>query len=269
MHVERFHLLLPLVLLTGCALPGGVPLSTTTPGNNTRAVPVISALTYSSDATTIVAAYQMQVPATSSLACGTTPRSYTIDAVENGLVSSASQQNVVAGLLPSTAYDCQITATNSAGSATATFSVATTAQPASTPISSVSFGPITSYNSIDAANQGSADTFYNCKSSDGITYFTVGDMKKPWQQNGAPVNTLPSSTMSIAKFTSESPLAGMTLNFMQNYGLCCSGTGDANRVLHGRQSLHLPRPPTARQSCRTGAERRADRMESRQGSKLE
>ena len=229
MHVERLPLLLLLVCLTACGSPGSVPASTITPGNAAKAIPVIADLTYSSDATTIVARYQMQTTATSSLACGMTPRSYTIDAVDNGLVSAASQQNVVAGLVPSTTYDCQITATNSAGSATARFSLATTAEDATTPISSVSFGPITSYNSIDPADQGSADTFYNCKSNDGITYFTVGDMKKPWQQNGAPVNTLASSSLSIGKFTSESPLAGMTINFMQNYGLCCSGTGDDNR----------------------------------------
>ena len=86
----------------------------------------ISGLAYSSDATTIVAAYQMQTAVTSSLACGTTPHSYTIDAVDNGLGSATSQQNVVAGLVPSTTYSCQITATNSAGSTTATFSLATT-----------------------------------------------------------------------------------------------------------------------------------------------
>jgi hypothetical protein len=230
MHAARFPLLLLLVSLTACGSPSGVPNSTTAPGNNnTKAVPAISGLTYSSDATTIVVGYQVQAAATSSLACGTTPRSYTIEAVDNGLLSAASQQNVVAGLAPSTRYDCQITATTSTGSATATFSLATTAVDATTPISSVSFGPISSYNSIDPADQGSADTFYNCKSNDGVTYFTVGDMKKPWQQNGTPVNTLPSSTMSIAKFTSESPLAGITTNFMQNYGQCCSGTGDDSR----------------------------------------
>ena len=189
MHGKRLPLLLLLVCFTGCGSPGGVPVSTTAPGNNTKAVPGISGLTYSSDATTIVAAYQMQTAATSSLACGTTPPSYTLDAVDNGLVSATTQQNIVAGLVPSTTYDCQITATNSAGSATARFSLATTTPDATTPISSVSFGPITSYNSIDSADQGSADTFYNCKSNDGTTYFTVGDMKKPWQQNGAPVNT--------------------------------------------------------------------------------
>ena len=165
-------------------------------------------------ASTIVAGTGLTDSGATTLACGTAPGQYTLQAVDNDLPDSAtSGQRVVAGLQPLTTYYCQIT--YSTGAPSLTFTAHTADPLPSTPITGLSFGTISSYNAINAANQMNGDTFYNCKSSDGSTYLTTDDTDG-WQQSGLPTSV--SSALSLVKFTSENPLAGITINQFQNYG---------------------------------------------------
>jgi hypothetical protein len=177
--------------------------------------PVISGLAVSPDANTIVATWNTSGRSSSSLACGTSSGSYTIRAVDNGVeLAVLAHSSVVEGLTPSTAYYCQVTSSNSLGTASQTFTATTSAPPVTTPITSLSFGTITDYNTLNANNQMAADTYYNCKSNDGFTYLTSNDSYN-WTQSGAPSG---SSNAQIVKFTSESPLAGQTINQMAGLG---------------------------------------------------
>src|SRR5262249_18374223 len=69
-------------------------------------------------------------------------------------------------------------------------------------------------------------TFFNCRSNDGVTYLTTDDTQG-WQQNGFPANH--GSPLSLVKFTSENPLAGITVNTFSAYGKDSVGTGDDSR----------------------------------------
>ena len=176
-------------------------------------------------ASTIVAGTGLTDSGATTLACGTTSGSYTVQAIDNDLPDSAtSGQRIVTGLQPLTTYYCQIS--YSTGAAPLTFSARTGAPLPSTPITGLSFGAISSYNSINAANQMNGDTFYNCKSSDGSTYVTTDDTFG-WQETGQPASFY--SALSLVKFTSENPLAGITVNQFQNYGKGGSATSTDGR----------------------------------------
>jgi hypothetical protein len=215
------------VPLAGCAqlaAGGSLAMGGTLGSGATVVTPVISSLSSSVDANTIVTDWSTQTPADSQTSCGTSPGVYTKAAVDNGVWSGQfAHQNVVAGLSPSVTYYCQVSSTNTAGSASATFTATTTALPGSTPITGLSLGSISSYNAIVSSNQGCADTYYNARSDDGVTYFTVDDTTPcgAWKQSGLPSGWTPAS-MSVAKFTSESPLAGISINNMTAYGPCCT-----------------------------------------------
>lgn len=159
------------------------------------------------------------------LACGTTAGSYTIQAIDNDVPNSeTSGQRVVAGLQPSTTYYCEIS--YSTGDAPFNFTAHTADPMPSTPITGLSFGSISRYNAINPANQMDGDTFYNCKSSDGSTYLSTDDTYG-WQESGQPTSFY--SPLSLVKFTSENPLAGITISQFQNYGQGGVATGPDNR----------------------------------------
>jgi hypothetical protein len=189
----------------------------------TQSKPAVSGVTASPSSSTIVATWTTSAESSSSMACGITPGSYDTSAVDNSTTTAINPQNIVAGLLPSTTYYCRVDAANGAGTTSATFSATTLAAGVSTPITGLSLSPITTYNSINPNNQMNADTFYNCKSNDGVTYLTTDDTQG-WQESGYPA--LHGSALSLVKFTSESPLAGITVNPLSAYGPASIGTGD-------------------------------------------
>jgi hypothetical protein len=178
----------------------------------------------SPSATGIVVTSTAPFTGISSLSCGTSPGVYNKVAVDNGLPSSAPHQNIVAGLLPSTRYNCQMTFTDSAGTTYSVFNTNTTALAASTPITGLSLGPIIGYDFVKWPNiYMEGDTYYNCKSNDGITYLTTDDTRG-WQENGLPQQQ--SSALSLVKLTAEAPLAGLTINPLSAYGPAGTAMGD-------------------------------------------
>ena len=186
----------------------------------------ISGIMGSPSSSTIVATWTTSAESSSSMACGTSPGNYDKSAVDNSAIATGNHRNIVAGLLPSTTYYCQVDSANAAGTTSATFSATTSNVGVSTPITGLSLGPISTYNSINPNNQMTADTFYNCKSNDGITYLTTDDTQG-WQQNGYPAHH--GSPLSLVKFTSESPIAGITVNPFSAYGPASFSTGDDAR----------------------------------------
>lgn len=164
---------------------------------------------------------------TTSLACGTSPGAYNKPAVDNGLPGSVPHQNIVAGLLPSTRYYCQMSFADPGGTTASAFDTNTTALAASTPITGLSLGPIIAYDVVNwNKNYMEGDTYYNCKSNDGATYLTTDDTRG-WQENGLPRQQ--SSALSLAKFTAEAPLAGITVNPFAAYGPAGTAMGDDRR----------------------------------------
>jgi hypothetical protein len=192
----------------------------------TQTKPAMSAVIASPSSSTVVGTWTTSTESSSSMACGTSPKNYDKSAVDNSTTTTINHQSIVAGLLPSTTYYCRVDSANGAGGASATFSATTSAAGVSTPIAGLLLGPISTYNSINPDNQMNADTFYNCKSNDGITYLTTDDTQG-WQQSGYPA--LHGSAISLVKFTSEGPLAGISVNPFSAYGPDSVGTGDDSR----------------------------------------
>jgi len=217
----------PLLFLFGCGGGSTTPTVENSCYLSTATVPAtfptISSLTASPDAHTIVATWTTASLSSSSLACGTVSGSRTINAVDNGIqMGVCAHENVVEGLTPSTLYYCQASSTNAEGTAMQTFTATTTALPSTTAIISLTLGTITSYNSINENNQGCADTYYNAHSNNGTTYFTVDDVTcGAYKESGVPAWTA-EAPMSVAEFTSESPLAAISINNLTAY--CCSGS---------------------------------------------
>src|SRR5215469_5067427 len=113
----------------------------------TQSKPAISTVTASPSSSTIVATWTTSSESSSSMACGTTPGNYAESAVDNSATNSINHQNIVAGLLPSTTYYCRVDSANGAGGTSASFSATTLAAGTSTPITGLSLGPISTYNS--------------------------------------------------------------------------------------------------------------------------
>lgn len=173
-------------------------------GSSTIPVPPLSP-SVSQSATTIAATWTTGAASNSLLSCGTSPGVYTIAAVDNGIETSVTSHfAIVAGLVASTTYFCQITS----GTQTATFTQATNATPTSTALISATLGTPT--KPIDG--QVHADFFENCVSNDNVTYVTGDDIDSGWNAGSF------TSNMSIAKFSSESPLTGLNVNGLTNFG---------------------------------------------------
>ena len=191
------------------------------------AQPVISGLTSSPDSLTIVASWQTQTSSSSNMACGLTAGNYTNAAADNGIATGVTaHMSVVAGLLPSHTYSCQVSSSNSAGTATATFSAATTALPASIPATGVSYSAPTKYNSIHASNQGNADTFYGACFA-GVSApdcYVTNDDTHGFTVSGLPTGV--NAPISLVHWLTLSPLVGQTIQVFTNYGGQARPTGD-------------------------------------------
>lgn len=181
--------------------------------------PVISNVSASPDANTVVVSWTTQVVADTVLSCGTTPGSYTIPGI--GLGSGLMHQSVCEGLTPSTAYYFKVQSSNAFGSNSATGQSATVSLPLSTPITGVSLGSISRFNTVSSSHNMDGDTYYNCHSSNGFTYLTVDDTHG-FDQNGGGVG----SNMQLAEFTAEFPFVGVTVNFLSGFG----GLGSTNGI---------------------------------------
>lgn len=166
-------------------------------------VTVISALTQSVDANTVVLTWTTDVTSDTRAACGTH------QSPDNGIAAASTSHIIgIAGLTPSTGYTCIV----QSGSTTQSISATTSALAASTPITGISLGSFVDYNTTPTppfTMQG--DTYYNTRSNDGITYMLTMDTTG-W--NGLPPTT---SALQIAKFTSESPLIGSTVNYLSAF----------------------------------------------------
>jgi len=171
--------------------------------------PTISAVTQSTSATTVVLQWTTSIASDSRGNCGSE------EAVDDGIQSGVtSHEIIVAGLSPSTSYTCTVVS----GTTTATITATTTALAATTPITGISIGSITNYNSTSPPSQMNGDTFYNFVSNDGTTYMTTDDTIG-WGPTGT------SSAILLAKFTSLSPLTGTNVNPLSGYGPCCTPQG--------------------------------------------
>jgi hypothetical protein len=157
-------------------------------------------------ASSIVATWTTSGASNSTAGCSTTPGGpYTILAVDNGIETSVTSHFiVVAGLVPSTTYYCQVVS----GAASALFTQATNALPTTTPLIGATIGSATQ----PVTNQVHGDFFNNCVSNNGTTYLGTDDTGTGW----SPAST--SSAMSINQLISTSPLTGATLNSLTNFG---------------------------------------------------
>ncbi len=206
-------------------IPAGWSGTPDVPGAK-RAAPAGAILSPSSSS--IVATWNTLGESIASFSCGTKAGSYEKQAVDNGRTAATlTRQSIVAGLQPSTKYYCQIISSDGFGSTTSILSSTTAAPEPSTPIKGISLGTINTYNGLNPNNHMNGDTFYNCKSNDGITYLTTDDTQG-WQENGYPAKH--GSPLSLVKLTSESPLAGVTVNPFGAYGRDSIGTGDDLRT---------------------------------------
>ena len=214
---------LALMLLQQVTISGRTSGSFTVPSQH---VTTISNVASSPSASSIVATWQTSYAVASTLACGTSAGAYNIAAVDATDSAALTHQSIVAGLQASTTYYCQVSSGGGAQAVTSTFTVTTTADLPSMPITGLSMGAITQYDAINPANQMWGDTYYNCRSNDGTTYLTSGDTTG-WQESGSPAQNY--TAMQLVKFTNESPLAGVTVNPFTAYGAASTGTGDDHR----------------------------------------
>jgi hypothetical protein len=214
--------LLIFLMLTGVASAQLIMGGGLSSGGN-PAISTISNLTLFSSANTVTATWNTSTPSDTQMNCGTVSGTYSIASPDNGWQKSVvTHLASCANLNPSTTYFVQVTSTNVSGAVTGTGSMATIALPSTTAIASLTVGSITTYNSINASNQGAADTFYNaCLPTQ--CYFTNDDTTG-FSESGVP--GAGTGAISLGKFTSLSPLAIQTTNFFTGYGACCIHTGD-------------------------------------------
>src|SRR5215472_9191278 len=107
--------------LSGCALPNTVQATNATVDSSL----IANVITQATD-TTIAVRFSTSSSATPSLACGLSNGKYDLIAKDSGVDADSSLNHVqiVAGnLTPSTTYYCQISATNTEGSAQSKFTI--------------------------------------------------------------------------------------------------------------------------------------------------
>jgi hypothetical protein len=155
--------------------------------------------------------------------------------VDNGVQTGvATHSNIVAGLIPSTAYTCTVTTNLTAGGTfTATGTVSTTAFPSSTQITDATLGtPVNNNTLVSSTYQIKGDTFYNFISDNNRTYVTNDDTTG--------FNLGGSANMAFGVFTSESPLQGVNVNLMSGFGgkATCNGADNNSPKLSGIFSYH-------------------------------
>lgn len=188
------YLLLQVGALGGLAGLSGYPTN----------APTISAVAQSADANTVVLTWTTSIASDSRANCGSE------QSPDNGTdPASTSHSIVVAGLTPSTGYTCTV----ESGSTTSTISATTTALPSTIPITGISLGSMTNYNTTPTPTfTMTGDTYYNTRSNDGITYLTTMDTSG-WNGLGGV-----QSSLQLAKFTQETPyIIGSTVNYLTAY----------------------------------------------------
>jgi len=176
--------------------------------------PAISAASCSPSATTLACQWTTNIGSDSRTSC--VAGAVTEQANDNGVQSNVTaHQNIVAALIPSTAYVCTLVS----GNTSTTVSATTNALAATIPITGISLGTATQYNLASPPHTMDGDTFSNFQSNDGITYVSTNDTVTGW--NGNSVN----AAMMLAKFTSLSPITGADVNTLSGYGPCCTPQG--------------------------------------------
>ena len=158
----------------------------------------------------------------SSAACGTSPGTYTQPAADNYVqVQATAHVATVAGLTASTAYYCRGTARVNGDTLQFTASAATTAPPATTAVTGVTYGsPVDTNTLVPAGNATAGDSYADFISSDNVSYVMNNDTPNACNQAAQ------SSAIAIDKFVPESPLTCQLVNAMVNYGTQgqCLGT---------------------------------------------
>lgn len=197
-------LCLILLLLVGSASarsPRGTPLGATLTASATPSP------------TSIVATWTTGGASDSRMGCGTTFGVYDHLAVMNGVAQTSvtSHFAIVAGLLPSTTYYCQVLS----GAAFGNFTQATNAAPTLTPLTGVTIGTATQPH----VNQVNGDFFSNCVSNNGATYLTTDD-HHGWNTGGASSANMSVNTMNT------STLTGTNGNLLSGFGGFNTDNGD-------------------------------------------
>lgn len=185
---------------TGATGPQG-PAGT---GSATLPAQVISGLSYSPSATTIVATWYTSGQSNSALSCGGKA------AVDNNVQASTTfHQAIVTGLTPATLYACSVA--SGATSSTAQ-NVTTAAAPTRTPITSAILGSVT-------LGTAKGDSFPSFVSNDNATYMLEND------GYGLAASVNAGANMQIAKITDEAIVLGAPVNLWTNYGAFASANG--------------------------------------------
>ena len=206
--------------ITSLGTTAGKPLCTDANGNATIAGcatgPVLSGVSSFPASTTISASWNTDLPSDSNLQCGTVSGTYTITAVDAHTETAVNvHQAIVAGLAPSTTYYCVASSTAyGGGTGTSTqFTVATSAAPASTPITNYT---VASWGYVGSGTTD-GDTFYNQVCADQNDYTELDDTHG-FGKTG-------SADMMIGRFTNETTFAGVNVNFLAGYGPSSSSHG--------------------------------------------
>jgi hypothetical protein len=223
----KLALLVVLACLTAPAqvqVAGGASVSGQAAVGYADTTPAITNVAASPDANTVVVTWTTQTITPSTLACGTVSGTYGIAGVSesgSGFLHTATCK----GLTPSTTYYFQITAANTAGSVTATGQSATTALPATTPITGLSLGTVSMYNTVSSPLSMGGDTYYNCHSNDALSYLitndTLGWAATSWSKSSGNLG----SNMMLARFTAELPFTGQNVNTLFAFGQEASTNG--------------------------------------------
>lgn len=166
-------------------------------------VTVISSVTASPDANTVVLSWTTDISADSRASCGSQ------QSHSNGDAAAATSHTItVSGLTPSTAYTCTV----QSGSTTATVSSTTTALATTVPATGLVYGAFINYNTTPTPPfTMTGDTYYNAVSNDGANYMLTMDTSG-WN-GGANF----SASLMLAKFSSLSPLTGTNVNLLSGY----------------------------------------------------
>ena len=190
-------------LLAQTAVTGGVSLNAGT--ELTTVAPTISSLSQSPDANSVVLGWTTSAASSTSASCGSLTAPY--DASQNSVTSHTI---AVPQLTPSTAYTCKACS----GSTCQTISATTTASPATTPITGISLGTFTQYNSTSPPYTMTGDTFWNTVSNDSTTYITTGD------STGFNGGASCAYSTVVGKFTSNSPIVIANVNVFSGWPGC-------------------------------------------------
>jgi hypothetical protein len=211
-HFLALAMMIPIPLLAQTVVGGKVALGGKIA--TTVATPVISSLTESPDANTVLLSWTTNIPSTTSASCGSFNAPY--DASQDSVTSHSIP---VPQLTPSTGYTCQACSSG----ACQTISATTQAYATSTPITGISLGSATIYNSSVMG-----DVYPEAVSNDGSTYLLIGDT------TGYNGGSSCEYALVLAKATSLSPIAITNVNTFSTFTPGCELLApDGNLSPHG------------------------------------